>query len=713
MTLLSTTPKEINNGNGSTVSWDFSFKINKAADLKVITTDSDGVETERTEGTGTTNYSVSVTSYPGTGSITYPATLGTKLATGEKITLERIVTIEQQTDLVNKGRYDPSQVEDALDLSRMVDLQLQSRIDRCLKIAASDNSGITVELPSETVRASKVLGFDSAGNVSMMTIEGVKANYAATTAPTSGDDSADGYSVGSKWFDATNDLTYECVDASAGAAVWVEIVGRTLTQLLTNKTVQGFKFADTSNDHQYTVTVSELAANRNILLPLLTGNDEFVFKDHAVTLTNKTIDGDNNTISNLAHGAEVDEPSSGVHGVTGSIVGTTDAQTLTNKTVDLASNTLTGTTDEFNAALSDGSFATLEQTPFKNFVIDGDFTQWPEGTSFSSVSASQYASALVNHVKLGSSPAVWTYSRSTDVPTYAQSGHNSLYSLSGKVTTADAAIAAADGWSHEYVITGYDYQSLHQREITVSFWFKFIAGGGSGLSAPYTFSLYLQNSARNRSHVANFTVSADSTWEKITKTITLDSTGTWELDADAGLRFGICLGAGANYQGTVDTWEGADDRATSSTDNGHDATDNEFRIAQMQINIGDTALPFYQPTISTVEQNVEYYIQKWGLNNDDVSDAMFGGVGNGASQLDVMVMFRSLMRASPTMTATDGDTWQAVGLGGGSASAVSFAGTKRAGTRMMIPFGGTLTANASYNVIAQTATCEMIADARH
>lgn len=46
------------------------------------------------------------------------------------------------------------------------------------------------------------------------------ANYAATAAPGVGDDSADGYSVGSPWFDTTNDRAYMCLDPTAGAAVW-------------------------------------------------------------------------------------------------------------------------------------------------------------------------------------------------------------------------------------------------------------------------------------------------------------------------------------------------------------------------------------------------------------------------------------------------------------------------------------------------------------
>ena len=46
-----------------------------------------------------------------------------------------------------------------------------------------------------------------------------------TTAPTTGDDSADGYSAGSQWVDVTNDVSYICQDATVGAAVWTEITG--------------------------------------------------------------------------------------------------------------------------------------------------------------------------------------------------------------------------------------------------------------------------------------------------------------------------------------------------------------------------------------------------------------------------------------------------------------------------------------------------------
>ena len=45
---------------------------------------------------------------------------------------------------------------------------------------------------------------------------------------------------------------------------------------------------DTSANHQYIVAVSELASDRTVTFPLLTGNDTFVFGAHAQDLSNKT-----------------------------------------------------------------------------------------------------------------------------------------------------------------------------------------------------------------------------------------------------------------------------------------------------------------------------------------------------------------------------------------------------------------------------------------
>lgn len=66
------------------------------------------------------------------------------------------------------------------------------------------------------------------------------------------------------------------------------------TQTLANKTllspvITTPQINDTSADHQYVFAVSELAADRTVTLPLLTGNDTFVFNSHSATLTNKTL----------------------------------------------------------------------------------------------------------------------------------------------------------------------------------------------------------------------------------------------------------------------------------------------------------------------------------------------------------------------------------------------------------------------------------------
>ena len=128
------------------------------------------------------------------------------------------------------------------------------------------------------------------------------------------------------------------------------LVGRATTDTLTNKTltsptINGGTIAsgvlttpqinDTSADHQYVFAVSELAADRTVTLPLLASNDEFVFKDHTQTLTNKTLTSA--TLTGL-FGSVQSLSGAGAVNLTDTVTELTstgtDALTLANGTVD-------------------------------------------------------------------------------------------------------------------------------------------------------------------------------------------------------------------------------------------------------------------------------------------------------------------------------------------------------------------------------------------
>ena len=91
-------------------------------------------------------------------------------------------------------------------------------------------------------------------------------------------------------------------DTNAGDKRWI-LQGIYALSLVVSSSVtlpKVVNIKDTSADHEYQLAVSELTANRTITLPLLTGDDEFVFAAHTKTLTNKRITSRITTITSHA-----------------------------------------------------------------------------------------------------------------------------------------------------------------------------------------------------------------------------------------------------------------------------------------------------------------------------------------------------------------------------------------------------------------------------
>lgn len=191
MTISTTLIKRSYDGDGSQHSFQYNFKIFDANDLRVLIRAADGTENPRTLDT---HYIVTGAGTSSGGNVLFKFNTGNasdahysatdhRPASGETVVIRSELPNTQTLDLVPNDPFPASSFETALDkLVRMVQ-QHEEELDRSIKLSRTNTMTSTEFTTSSTDRASKVLAFDSSGELSVTTELGTfRGNWSASTA---------------------------------------------------------------------------------------------------------------------------------------------------------------------------------------------------------------------------------------------------------------------------------------------------------------------------------------------------------------------------------------------------------------------------------------------------------------------------------------------------------------------------------------------------
>jgi len=175
------------------------------------------------------------------------------------------------------------------------------------QLASADGSDVlTPSLPTLTNSGADMIGYDDPGAVlSADNVRDALVALAGGAAPetlaglsdTTITTPADGDLLVYDGMDSWDNVVPGSHISSGSGAIDVDVTADftwTGTHILDGDKLQ---IQDTSSTHQYVFAVNELTADQTVTLPLLTDDDTFVFRDHAMTLTNKTITAAANTLT--------------------------------------------------------------------------------------------------------------------------------------------------------------------------------------------------------------------------------------------------------------------------------------------------------------------------------------------------------------------------------------------------------------------------------
>lgn len=268
MTIASANNRMDYTGTGLVSSYAYTFKIFSSSDLLVTVRDTYGVESTLELAS---DYTVTGAGSGSGGNVVLSAALGD----GSHLTIRRVRSVTQTTDIRNQGAFYPEAHEDVFDHLTMIAQQHQDELDRSLKVSETvSGSTFNTTLPSELITIANTVimtNSDGTGFAAGPTAE----NIAAV------DDLIENVT-------AYADAALASKNAALAAQVAAEAAAATASASGVSDTAYGVSWnAVTTNAPSKHATYAYLS----------------VLKDATETLTNKTISGSANTITNIGASA--------------------------------------------------------------------------------------------------------------------------------------------------------------------------------------------------------------------------------------------------------------------------------------------------------------------------------------------------------------------------------------------------------------------------
>ena len=231
------------------------------------------------------------------------------------------------------------------------------------------------------------------------------------------------------------------------------------------------------------------------------------------------------------------------------------------------------------------------------------------------------------------------------------------FSHSMKVTSLSAYSSGAnDYFLLQNMIEGTDSARLRwgtsdAQTVTLSFYVK------SSLTGVHACGI--RNNGYNRANTQTYTINNANTWERKTVTFTGDTSGSWNVDTNAGLKLNFDLGSGSSFQAaSTGTWLATNDFITSNSVKVVGTNAATWYITGIQLELGNIETPFEHRSLQDEFHRCCRYYQKYGSSGQYNTFQDLRPIGHSGSIVEVMHDFRGIpMRTTPTVAFTSGSIY--------------------------------------------------------